>query len=45
MNQVQVDQKIYQMPPQDGLPSRTLSPSLTSNDRLDFTKRSSEVAF
>jgi Glyoxalase/Bleomycin resistance protein/Dioxygenase superfamily len=28
-----------------GLPSRTLSLSPTSNDRFDFTKRSSEVAF
>jgi hypothetical protein len=32
------------MPPQDGLLSRTSSLSLTSNDRLDFTKKSSEPA-
>jgi hypothetical protein len=46
MNQVEVEQKSYRMPPQDRFtPSRTFSPSPTSNDRLDFTKRSSEVAF
>jgi hypothetical protein len=46
MNQVEVEQKSYRMPPHDGfIPSRTFSPSPTSNDRLDFTKRSSEVAF
>jgi hypothetical protein len=45
MTQVQVEQKSYQMPPQDGSPSHCFSPSPTSNDRLDFTKRSSEVAF
>ena len=45
MNQVQVEQKGYQMPPQEGFTSHTFSPSPTSNDRLDFTKRSSEVAF
>jgi hypothetical protein len=45
MSQVQVDQKTYQMPPQDGFTVAYFSPSPTSNDRLDFTKRSSEVAF
>jgi hypothetical protein len=45
MSQVQAGQKNYRMPPQVGLPSHTFSPSPTSNDRLDFTKRSSEVAF
>jgi hypothetical protein len=44
MMEVQVEQKSYQMPPQDGLPPHTFSPSPTSNERLDFTKRSSEVA-
>ena len=44
MNQVQVEQKTYQMPPRRGLPSHTFSPLRTSNGRLDFTKRSSEAA-
>ena len=44
MMEVQVEQKSYQMPPRDGLPPHTFSPSPTSNERLDFTKRSSEVA-
>ena len=38
MNQVQVEQKSYQMPPQDGFTVAFLSPSPTSNGRLDFTK-------
>ena len=45
MNQVQVEQKSYQMPPQDGI---TVAHFLTVADierSLDFTKRSSEVAF
>ena len=41
MNQVQVEQKSYQMPPQDGFTSHTFSPWPTSNYPLDFTKRSS----
>jgi hypothetical protein len=45
MNEVQVEQKSYQMPPQDGFAVAYFSPSPTSNDRLDFTKRSSGVAF
>ena len=45
MSQVQVDQKIYQMPPQDGI---TVAHFLTVADierSLRFYKRSSEVAF
>ena len=45
MNQVQVEQKTYQMPRRTALQSHTFSPSPTSSDRLDFTKRSSVVAF
>ena len=45
MSQVQVDQKNYRMPPQDGI---TIAHFLTVADverSLRFTKRSSEVAF
>ena len=45
MSQVQVEQKNYQMPPQDGFIVAQFLTVRTSNDRLDFTKRSSEVAF
>ena len=41
MSQVQVEQKSYQMPPQDGITIAHFSPSPTSSDRFDFTKRSS----
>jgi len=44
MSEVKVEQKTYQMPPQDGI---TIAHFLTvaDVDRFDFTKRSSEVAF
>jgi Zn ribbon nucleic-acid-binding protein len=44
VNQVQVGQKTYQMPPKDGI---TVAHFLTVADieRFDFTKRSSVVAF
>jgi hypothetical protein len=45
MSEVQVEQKTYQMPPQDGITIAHFLPSPTSSDRFDFTKRSSEVAF
>ena len=45
MNQVQVEQESYQMPPQDGFTVAHFLTSPTSNDRLDSTKRSSEVEF
>ena len=38
MSEVQVGQKSYQMPPQDGITITFLSPSPTSNDRFDFTE-------
>jgi hypothetical protein len=45
MNQVQVEQKSYQMPPQDGFTVAYFPLSPTSNDRLYFTKQSSGAAF
>jgi hypothetical protein len=45
MNQVQVEQKSYQMPPKVGITVAHFSPSPTSSDRCDFTKRSSIVPF
>jgi hypothetical protein len=45
MNQVQVEQKSYQMPPQDGFTVAYFLTVADINDRFDFTKRFSEVAF
>jgi hypothetical protein len=45
MNRVRVDEKSYQMPPQDGF---TVAHFLTVTDidrSVDFTQESSEVAF
>ena len=45
MNQVQVEHKSYQMPPQDGFTVAHFLTVADIDDRFDFTKRSSEVAF
>jgi len=45
VNQVQVEQKNYQMPPLDGFTSRTFSPSPTLSDLLVSTRRCSAVEF
>ena len=45
MSQVQVEQKSYQMPPQDGFTVAHFLTVADIDDRFDFTKRSSEVAF
>ena len=45
MSQVQVEQKSYQMPPQDGFTVAHFLTVADVGDRYDFTKRSSEVTF
>ena len=45
VNQVQVEQKNYQMPPQDGFTVAHFLIAPISNDRPDFMKKSSEAAF
>ena len=45
MSEVQVEQKTYQMPPQDGFTVAHFLTVADISDRFDFTKRSSEVAF
>ena len=44
MNQVQVEQKTYQMPPQDGFTVAHFLTVADVDDRFDFTKGFSEVA-
>ena len=44
MNQLQVGQKIYQMPPQDGFSVAHFITVSDVNGRSDFTKRSSAAA-
>ena len=45
MSQVQVDQKSYEMPPKDGMTIAHFMVVADIEDRFDFTKRSSVVAF
>ena len=46
MSKVQVEQKIYEMPPRDGIYRRTFSHGGRHRAiGFDFTRRSSELAF
>ena len=45
MNSVQIEQKSYEMPPQEGISIAHFSPSPTSSGRLATTKQSSALAF
>ena len=45
MSEVKVEQKTYQMPPQDGITIAHFLTVADVSDRFDFMKRSSEVAF
>ena len=45
MSKVQVEQKIYEMPPREGFTVAHFLTVADIRDRLDFTRRSLEVAF